>query len=95
MDQIEEGDVAPRIYEVLSELQRTQLDIIKTQTTYLVAVEENTKKAQREIELFEMQTAIDTEASEIDENKEQKGGGAKGRGSRLMLRILSRRHLSN
>ena len=44
MDTINEGDVAPRMFEVLSDLQRTLLDIIKSQTMYMVAVEENVKK---------------------------------------------------
>ena len=32
MDTINEGDVSPRMFEVLSDLQRTLLDIIKSQT---------------------------------------------------------------
>ena len=46
MDTINEGDVSPRMFEVLSDLQRTLLDIIKSQTMYMVAIEENAKNAE-------------------------------------------------
>jgi len=53
MDTIFEGDVAPRMFEVLSDLQRTMLDIIKSQTMYMVAIEENAKKMAREIDIYQ------------------------------------------
>lgn len=90
MNTIEEGDVSPRIYEVLSELQRTQLDIIKTQTMHLVAVEENAKKIQREAEIFEMQREMNRD-SEDDSNEDTKtSGGAKVRGGRELMMALNR-----
>ena len=52
MDQINEGDVSPRMFEVLSDLQRTLLDIIKSQTMYMVAIEENAKKISRDIDVY-------------------------------------------
>ena len=52
MDTINEGDVAPRMFEVLSDLQRTLLDIIKSQTMYMVAVEENVKKISRDLDVY-------------------------------------------
>jgi hypothetical protein len=52
MDTINEGDVAPRMFEVLSDLQRTLLDIIKSQTMYMVAVEENVKKISRDLDIY-------------------------------------------
>ena len=52
MDTINEGDVAPRMFEVLSDLQRTLLDIIKSQTMYMMAVEENVKKISRDLDIY-------------------------------------------
>lgn len=85
MDQIEEGDVAPRLYEVLSELQRTQLDIIKTQTMHLVAVEENVKKIAREIEIYEMQKELEEE-QETDDGTNKRS--LKARGTRELMQAV-------
>lgn len=84
MDQIGDGDVAPRLYEVLSELQRTQLDIIKTQTMHLVAVEENVKKTAREIEIYEMQKEL--EEGHSGENSE--GKSLRARGARELMQAV-------
>ena len=84
MDQIGEGDVAPRLYEVLSELQRTQLDIIKTQTMHLVAVEENVKKIAREIEIYEMQKELE----ESHEGENTEGRSLKARGARELMQAV-------
>lgn len=84
MEQIGEGDVAPRLYEVLSELQRTQLDIIKTQTMHLVAVEENVKKIAREIEIYEMQKELE----EGHEGENTEGKSLRARGSRELMQAV-------
>lgn len=84
MEQIGEGDVAPRLYEVLSELQRTQLDIIKTQTMHLVAVEENVKKIAREIEIYEMQKELE----EGHEGENTEGTSLRARGSRELMQAV-------
>jgi len=84
MDQIGEGDVAPRLYEVLSELQRTQLDIIKTQTMYIVAVEENVKKVAREIEIYEMQKELE----EDHEGENTEGKSLRARGARELMQAV-------
>lgn len=84
MDQIGEGDVAPRLYEVLSELQRTQLDIIKTQTMYIVAVEENVKKVAREIEIYEMQKELE----EGHEGENTEGKSLRARGARELMQAV-------
>ena len=49
---IEDGDIAPRMFEVLATLQKSMLDIIKSQTMYLMAAEEGTKRIARDIELY-------------------------------------------
>lgn len=49
---IEDGDIAPRMFEVLATLQKSMLDIIKSQTMYLMAAEEGAKRLSKDIELY-------------------------------------------
>ena len=49
---IDDGELAPRIFEVLATLQKSMLDIIKSQTMYLMASEESTKRIARDIEIY-------------------------------------------
>jgi hypothetical protein len=49
---IDSGELAPRMFEVLGTLQKSMLDIIKSQTMYLVAAEESVKKLSRDVEVF-------------------------------------------
>lgn len=49
---IDSGETAPRMFEVLGTLQKSMLDIIKSQTMYLVAAEESVKKLSRDIDVF-------------------------------------------
>jgi len=52
LETIEAGELAPRMFEVLATLQKSMLDIIKSQTMYLMAAEESTKRIARDIELY-------------------------------------------
>lgn len=52
LETIESGELAPRMFEVLATLQKSMLDIIKSQTMYLMAAEESTKRIARDIELY-------------------------------------------
>lgn len=79
MDTINEGDVSPRMFEVLSDLQRTLLDIIKSQTMYMVAIEENAKKTSRDIDVYH--------GSPEGDNR-QKSQGLKSRGTKDLMRAL-------
>ncbi len=78
METIHEGDVSPRMFEVLSDLQRTLLDIIKSQTMYMVAIEENAKKISRDVDVYHS-----TESS--NSNKQS---GIKSRGTKDLMRAL-------
>ena len=49
---IDSGELSPRMFEVLGTLQKSMLDIIKSQTMYLVAAEESVKKLSRDIDVF-------------------------------------------
>lgn len=52
LETIEGGELAPRMFEVLATLQKSMLDIIKSQTMYLMATEESTKRIARDLELY-------------------------------------------
>ena len=80
MDTIHEGDVSPRMFEVLSDLQRTLLDIIKSQTMYMLAIEENAKKISRDIDVYHN--------SGGNTKKQNKSSGLKSRGTKELMRAL-------
>jgi len=49
LETIDSGELAPRMFEVLATLQKSMLDIIKSQTMYLMAAEEGTKRIARDL----------------------------------------------
>ena len=52
LETIDSGELAPRMFEVLATLQKSMLDIIKSQTMYLMAADESTKRIARDIEIY-------------------------------------------
>jgi len=52
MRTIDSGELSPRMFEVLATLQKSMLDIIKSQTMYLMAAEEGAKKLSRDVEVY-------------------------------------------
>jgi len=52
LQQIDDGDVSPRMFEVLGTLQKSMLDIIKSQTMYMMATEEGVKKLARDYDVY-------------------------------------------
>ena len=58
LETIEAGELAPRMFEVLATLQKSMLDIIKSQTMYLMAAEESTKRIARDIEIYKKRDNI-------------------------------------
>ena len=68
LETIEGGELAPRMFEVLATLQKSMLDIIKSQTMYLMATEESTKRIARDIELYKKR--------EHDDEIERVGGSS-------------------
>jgi regulator of replication initiation timing len=86
LETIEDGDLAPRMFEVLATLQKSMLDIIKSQTMYLMATEESVKRIARDAEIYQQKTnkRIAQEASEDGINE----GGNVQRGTKdLMAKI--------
>lgn len=49
---IDMGEISPRLFEVLGQLQNTMLNILKHQTLHLIASEENAKKLKRDIDIY-------------------------------------------
>ena len=70
LETIEGGELAPRMFEVLATLQKSMLDIIKSQTMYLMATEESAKRIARDIELYKKR--------DRDDELEQVGGKENG-----------------
>ncbi len=68
LETIEGGELAPRMFEVLATLQKSMLDIIKSQTMYLMATEESAKRIARDIELYKKR--------DRDDELEQVGGNS-------------------
>jgi hypothetical protein len=65
LETIDSGELAPRMFEVLATLQKSMLDIIKSQTMYLMAAEEGTKRIARDIEIYKQR----------EDNREIEGAG--------------------
>ena len=65
LETIDSGELAPRMFEVLATLQKSMLDIIKSQTMYLMAAEEGTKRIARDIEIYKQR----------EDNREIEGSG--------------------
>ena len=70
LETIEGGELAPRMFEVLATLQKSMLDIIKSQTMYLMATEESAKRIARDIELYKKR--------DRDDELDQVGGKENG-----------------
>jgi hypothetical protein len=60
LQQIDDGDVSPRMFEVLGTLQKSMLDIIKSQTMYMMATEEGVKKLARDYDVYSERKQIGT-----------------------------------
>ena len=78
LETIDSGELAPRMFEVLATLQKSMLDIIKSQTMYLMAAEESTKRIARDIEIYRKRDDIkEIEESGGDSNNRNVQRGTK------------------
>ena len=84
LETIEGGEIAPRMFEVLATLQKSMLDIIKSQTMYLMATEESTKRIARDIEIYSKKDNVKT----IKEAGGDTGDGNTMRGSKDLMRLI-------
>ena len=84
LNAIEDGEVAPRMFEVLATLQKSMLDIIKSQTMYLMATEESAKRIARDIEIYRKRDNI----KEIEISGGDPGSGNVQRGTKDLMRMI-------
>lgn len=93
LETIDGGELAPRMFEVLATLQKSMLDIIKSQTMYLMAAEESTKRIARDIEIY----AKKENQSQLEGSKSGgSGDGTVQRGTKdLMAAIQAGIHASD
>ena len=80
---IDDGEMHPRMFEVLGGMQKTLLDIIKSQTMYMMAAEENMKKIGRDIDVYHSspQKAIGPKNTNSD-------GGMSVRGTKDLMKSI-------
>lgn len=81
LENIEMGETSPRIFEVLAILQKTNLDIIKSQTQYLQFTEDSVKRIARDYEMYN-QIPDNTKSTSTTKNDNT------FRGSKGLLQIL-------
>jgi len=84
LESIEDGEVAPRMFEVLATLQKSMLDIIKSQTMYLMATEESAKRIARDIVIYKKRDDI----REITEAGGDPNSGNIQRGTKELMRMI-------
>ena len=88
LEAIEDGEVAPRMFEVLATLQKSMLDIIKSQTMYLMAAEEGAKRIARDIEIYKKRDDV----REIEESTGSSVGPRSNdtvqRGTKDLMRLI-------
>lgn len=76
LETIDSGELAPRMFEVLATLQKSMLDIIKSQTMYLMAAEESNKRIARDLEIYQQranQSAIEDAGGDAGNKNIQRG----------------------
>ena len=84
LETIEDGELAPRMFEVLATLQKSMLDIIKSQTMYLMATEESAKRISRDIAIYKKRDDV----REIEESGGSTGDSAVQRGTKDLMRMI-------
>lgn len=86
LEAIEDGEVAPRMFEVLATLQKSMLDIIKSQTMYLMAAEEGAKRIARDIEIYKKRD--DVREIEASTPSGRTSGDNVQRGTKDLMRMI-------
>lgn len=73
LEKIDSGDMQARMFEVLGTLQKSMLDVIKSQTMYLVAAEESAKKLSRDIDYFKNKQLPGSNKGQIESGNKHRG----------------------
>lgn len=84
-EQIDAGDMTPRLLEVYSKIVTAILDIVKVKTNYITIIEDNYKKMADELQVLE-----DEKSTEIDvvADEQNYDDGMKSIGSKDMIRHI-------
>ena len=84
MEEIDMGNLHPRIFEVLAQLQGQQMSIVKHQAAYMITLEEGYKKIKDDYDRVEMQKEIDAERGR-DQTIDKLEGPVKSRGTKALM----------
>jgi hypothetical protein len=82
MDNIQMGDVNPKLFDALGNLQRTFIDLVKTQTAYIENAEMEYKKIAQEKEVSS------DDIIEKDNKNEISSGGLKSSNQRELMQLI-------
>ena len=82
MDNIQMGDVNPKLFDALGNLQRTFIDLVKTQTAYIENAEIEYKKIAQEKEISP------DDIIEKDSRNEISSGGLKSSNQRELMQMI-------
>lgn len=89
MEEIDMGNMHPRIFEVLAQLQNQMMVVVKMQAAAMITVEEGYKKIKNDNDMMEYQKSLEKGTGEV-EIKQLDGSPLKTRGTKnLMLSIKS------
>ena len=87
MEEIDMGNLHPRIFEVLAQLQNQMMGIVKHQAAYMITLEEGYKKIKQDQDQVDFYKKEDEEASD-EPQQIGEGGALKTRGTKNMLASL-------
>lgn len=82
MDNIQMGDINPKLFDALGNLQRTFIDLVKTQTAYIENAEMEYKKIAQEKEISP------DDIIERDNKNEISSGGLKSSNQRELMQMI-------
>jgi hypothetical protein len=81
---IEGGDTHPRMYEVLGQLQKNILDMVKSQTMFMLATEDSVKKLGRDAEIYSGYSTT----KKVGNGNGAPAGGISSRGTKDLMRAI-------
>lgn len=82
MDNIQIGDINPKLFDALGNLQRTFIDLVKTQTAYIENVEMEYRKIAQEKEI------TSDDVIEKDNRNDFSSGGLKSSNQRELMQLI-------
>lgn len=82
MDNIQIGDINPKLFDALGNLQRTFIDLVKTQTAYIENVEMEYRKIAQEKEI------TSDDVIERDNRNDISSGGLKSSNQRELMQLI-------